>query len=42
VPSGMSVAKWLDSSAIVSFLIGFSKILAPFLPEIYKKIQSFI
>lgn len=42
VPSGMSVAKWLDSSAIVSFLIGFSKILAPLLPEIYKKIQSFI
>ena len=42
LPAGTVLAKWLDASAIVAFLINFSKILAPLLPEIYKKIQSII
>jgi membrane protein required for colicin V production len=42
VPEGLAIAKWLDSSVIAAFLISFSKILAPMLPEIYKKIKTII
>ncbi len=42
VPAGGELAQWLDTSAIVAFLINFSKILAPLLPEIYKKIKSLV
>lgn len=42
IPSGLALAKWLDSSAVVSFLVSFSKVLAPMLPQLYKKIQSII
>lgn len=40
LPAAGAIGKWLDSSAIVSFLIGFSKILAPLLPELYKKVRA--
>lgn len=31
---------WIDKSSIVAFLISFSKILAPLLPEMYKKVRA--
>lgn len=42
LPAGLFVAKWLEGSKIAAFLISFSKILAPILPEIYKKIKTII
>lgn len=42
VPAGSALAHWLDQSRLVAFLIGFSKILAPMLPELYKKAKSFV
>ncbi len=40
LPAVGSLGKWLESSTIVSYLIGFSKILAPLLPELYKKVKA--
>ncbi len=37
-----TLGHWLEESSIVAFLINFSKILAPLLPELYKKARSLI
>ncbi len=42
LPAGLLLAQWLEGSKIASFLISFSKILAPILPEMYKKIQTIL
>lgn len=42
LPAGQLLAQWVEGSRVASFLISFSKILAPILPEIYKKIQTIL
>lgn len=40
LPASGAIVKWIDSSAVVAFLINFSKILAPLLPELYKRVRA--
>lgn len=42
LPGSTTLAQWISHSSIVDFLINFSKILAPLVPEIYKKVRSII
>ncbi len=42
LPAVGTLGEWIGHSSIVSFLIDFSKILAPLLPEAYKKVRSLI
>lgn len=41
-PSAFPLAKWIDGSTVAPWLIKASKILAPLLPEIFGRLQSFI
>lgn len=42
VPESTAFGQWIETSAIVGFLVGFSKIIAPMLPELFKKVKGFI
>lgn len=42
IPEQMALAEWVKTSVVVAFLINFSKILAPLLPEIYKQLKSLV
>ena len=42
LPAVGTLGQWLEHSSIVAFLINFSKIFAPVLPEVYKKLRSIL
>ena len=42
LPSGLPLAQWLAGSHMVPLLISVSKILAPFLPQVFNKIQNLV
>ncbi len=42
LPAALPLARWLEDSMLAPWLIKVSKLLAPFLPEVFNRIQNLV